>query len=374
MTYSRHNPFIGHVEDRYILNKPGSTKETWHLVLNVAGSDFDFKIGDSVGVLPKNSPGLVHSVLKKLQVDPDEHFRDPRSGIEASAEDLLRKHYSLVPLSKKTFDLILEYSSHSQKEELSRLLSKDESWIRAHDLSDWLTFAQLPIIPFSQLIGTLTPLLPRLYSIASSPLVDKSRIDLTIAKVLYELEGKRRAGVCSHFLTQEVGLYSPEVGLYLQPTTHFLFPQDSMRPIILIGPGTGVAPFRAYMQERKIKGEIEGKVWLFFGERQRDYDFLYEDFWMELSSLPFFKFETAFSRDGESKVYVQHKLWEKRLELLDWLEEGASIFVCGDAKGMAKDVEATLISIYQERFGDRERALEALRTLRKEGRYRKDVY
>ncbi len=383
MTFHRLNPFFGHIEERYPLTKPDSSKQTWHVRINISGSELDFRVGDSIGILPKNDPLIVAQILEQLQVPADKLFNDPRTKEQYSAFQLLSARYTITHLHKKVLLKIAEYIPASLQPEFLALLDKDEDWIRVHDLSDWLQFAQNPPIPFDALLETLTPMLPRLYSIASSLLVDRERLDLTVSRLSVEAAGKTRPGICSNYLTQIAPLFDPEVGVYLQPTKHFHFPEDDLMPVILIGPGTGIAPFRAYLQERLARGSNLGtrlgshlgKVWLFFGERHSATDFLYEDFWNKLMQLPFFRMDVAFSRDRDHKVYVQHKMWENREELLSWLDQGARVYICGDAQRMARDVEAMLLAIFQERFhGDMALAKEALKQLRKEGRYLRDVY
>lgn len=375
MSFDRLNPYFGHIEERYPLTKPESTKETWHVRVNIKGSGIDFRVGDSIGILPKNDPEIVSRVLEQLQVPPDRVFHDPRTKEGVSAFELLSARYTITHLQKKVLLKISEYLPEAEKPEFLALLEKDDAWIRVHDLSDWLNFARNPQIPFDELLANLTPMLPRLYSIASSMLMHPHLLDLTVSRVCIEVAGKTRPGICSNYLTQVARILDPEVGLYLQPTKHFHFPQEDTTPVILIGPGTGVAPFRAYLQERIARGAHLGNVWLFFGERNSATDFLYEDFWNDLLRLPFFRMDVAFSRDAEHKVYVQHKMWEKREELLSWLDQGAKLYICGDAKGMARDVEAMFLAIFTERFhGDELKAREALKQLRKEGRYLRDVY
>jgi sulfite reductase (NADPH) flavoprotein alpha-component len=217
--------------------------------------------------------------------------------------------------------------------------------------------------------------LPRFYSISSSQRCVGEEIHLTVAPLEYESNGHKRRGVCTHYLCQLVELHDPVIPIFVQSSHGFNLPQDLHIPLVMIGPGTGVAPFRAFMQERLLHHQSKGRHWLFFGEWNRDYDFFYEEDWLEFSKQGHLRLGLAFSRDQEQKVYVQHKMWEAGEELFQWLEEGAYLYVCGDAQRMAKDVEVALQSIIQE-FGKKEAqaAKEYIKHLRQQKRYLRDVY
>jgi sulfite reductase (NADPH) flavoprotein alpha-component len=225
-----------------------------------------------------------------------------------------------------------------------------------------------------EFVKLLRKLQPRLYSIASSPRVYPEEIHLTVATVQYESLGRQRLGVCSTFLADRVTEEIP-VSVFIHSAKHFRLPEDPSRPVIMVGPGTGIAPFRAFLQDRRALGAT-GKQWLFFGEQHAETDFLYRE---ELEALhkegTLHRFHTAFSRDQEEKIYVQHRMLEEAQELYNWLEEGAYFYVCGDASRMAKDVEQTLLQVI-EVAGNKslEEAMAYLEAMKKEKRYRKDVY
>jgi len=214
--------------------------------------------------------------------------------------------------------------------------------------------------------------MPRFYSIASSPKKDPLHLHLTVAYVCYEKNGRKRCGIGSHYLCEEVDKTTP-ISLYIQNAEHFALPGTD-KPIIMIGPGTGIAPFRAFLEEREHTNSTS-KNWLFFGERNKQTDFYYEEFFNKLIAKNFLKLTTAFSRDKEQKIYVQHKLQEHAKEVYKWLNSGAYLYVCGDAKKMAKDVEKTLLEIIEtEGNFSQEKAKEYLSNLRKDKRYIQDVY
>ena len=216
------------------------------------------------------------------------------------------------------------------------------------------------------------PLLPRFYSISSSQAVVGDEVHVTVARVRYELEGRKRLGICSHFLCDMMS-EDDTIPIYLQPTEHFLLPKDSATPIIMVGPGTGVAPFLAFMQQRVSQGS-HGNNWLFFGERHKEYDFFYESYWQELAQKGVLRLDCAFSRDTNEKVYVQHKLWAQRESIWKWLQEGAVFYVCGDISCMAKDVDKCLREIVQEQLKTDEATKAYIKMLRLEKRYLRDVY
>lgn len=225
-----------------------------------------------------------------------------------------------------------------------------------------------------ELCDCLMPLLPRFYSIASSHLLYPNEVHLTVAPLEYEANHHKRRGVCTHFLCSLAVLNEPMIPIYIQPSHGFQPPEDNSKSMIMIGPGTGVAPFRAFMQER-IALNATGGHWLFFGDRNREFDFFYEDYWLELVEQGKLKLDVAFSRDQDHKIYVQNRMWEHREELFHWLENGAYLYVCGDAHHMAKDVEAMLLKIIEHSGNlNEENAKAYLKKLRVEKRYLRDVY
>lgn len=347
--YTRTHPYPSRMKERQLLSGSGSTKKTYHISLDVSDPDLSFKPGDSVAIFPSNDPILIDLILEKLQATGREDIYDSRSQTTLSLRDyLLRK----ANLHKVSFHKLFPV----EKIELPLL-----EWLEHHKPH--------PV----ELCKILLPLLPRFYSVASSPQVFQGEIHLTVTHVSYTVNGQLQYGVGSHFLCQTAIPESTHVPIYIQPSPHFTLPAPSV-PIILIGPGTGVAPFRAFLQER-IATQAPGLNWLFFGERNRAHDFYYSDFWLELEAQGRLRLDLAFSRDQAEKIYVQHKLFSQKKSIWNWVQQGACIYVCGDAKQMAKDVDATLQKIVQEEINcSEEEARKYLKTLRAEKRYLLDVY
>lgn len=347
--YTRTHPYLARIKERTLLTKEGSSRKTFHIVLDVETKALPFKPGDSIGVIPTNDPKVVDQILEYLKATGEELIQDSK-GQTHTFRDFLTSHANLSKVSfhklldvEKTALPLLELVKHHQPEpkEVSKIL---------------------------------LPLLPRFYSIASSSKVYPQEIHLTVASNSFVINGHLHLGVGSHFLCDYAQIGSTPIPIYVQPSNHFTLPDDPNKPLILIGPGTGVAPFRAFIQER-IATQAEGKNWLFFGERNRAFDFYYKDFWLELERQGRLRLDTAFSRDQIEKIYVQHKLLENKKALWEWIEEGAIVYVCGDANKMAKDVELTLLEIAQlEGKMNGEEARLLLKKLRLEKRYLLDVY
>lgn len=359
--------FTAKITDRFLLNKPGSSKETWHITLSAEGRTPSFQVGDSIAIYPKNDPEEVSAVLKQLGVSESLLVKDSRvspalPSKEMPILELLSSHYNIQAVPSRVIDFLQGYKKCALKEHLF-----------PHTLSEWLMALGISNedLPLEELVSKLQPLVPRFYSIASTPLQVDGGIDLMVAKAWYDFAGQKRLGVCSNYLISHA---QEGISAYIQPTRHFLFPSDPHIPLLLIGPGTGLAPFRAYLQDRLLKQQLSGKVWLFFGERQKEYDYFYDEFWEQLQKEPFFRMSLAFSRDTPQKIYVQHRLWEARDRVWDWLQQGGQIYVCGDAKNMARDVETTLLEIFKTMLGSEDKAREYLKELRSTGRYLRDIY
>ncbi len=371
-SYSRTSPFLAKLVERHRLNKSGSTKETWHIVVSLEGSDIHYRPGDSMGICPENDHEMCRAIVARLGCTLEEVIEDPRSKETLSIFEFLRKKANLsVPTRKLLQELSLRGASH-----LDKLLENDDLFQECvHTTNVLELLEQHPESALSpqDLVQNLGPLLPRLYSIASSELTHPREVHFTVSRVRYEMHGKKRLGIASHFLCDMVKPNSDPVPVYLQQTKDFLLPEDNQRPIIMIGPGTGVAPFRSFMQERLKRPNPTDKNWLFFGERHSECDFFYEPFWKEHSGS--LRLTCAFSRDQEEKIYVQHRLWEARKEVWQWIQDGANIYVCGDASKMAKDVDQCLQSIIKEALSlSDESARHFLADLRKQKRYLRDVY
>ena len=357
------------------LNRPGSAKDTRHVVLAADPREIAYEVGDSLGVVAGNSPELVAAIIACLGVPRDTPVLAP-DGIERPLEQALLEVCEIRRLADQAIEVLA-----------SRALDRDESRVlqamaegypgagpEDADLLDLLQGYPSARPPLSELISALDPLQPRLYSIASSPKQAAAEIHLAVAVVRYEKRTRERLGVASTFLSDRLVPGEP-VRTFVRPAPGFRLPPSPDTPIIMIGSGTGVAPFRAFLQERRAIG-APGRNWLVFGNPHRDRDFLFADelvAWCRDGLLT--RLDTAFSRDQESKIYVQHRLLERARELWSWLEEGAHLYVCGDARRMARDVEAGLAYILGKEGHMEPAAAKAyLAQLAAEGRYHKDVY
>ncbi|MBX7067197.1 MAG: sulfite reductase [Parachlamydiales bacterium] len=348
--YSRIHPYTARIKERSLLTGLGSSKKTYHIALDIEGSELSFKAGDSIGVIPTNDPAVVDRIIDLLKAKGTEEIEDPKTGKTHLFRDFLLHRANI---SKVSFHKLFNVEKTS-----SPLIDL----VQHHQPSP------------HELCKILLPLMPRFYSIASSPKVYPHEIHLTVAFVSFELNGQTHFGVGSHFLCLQAELESTPIPIYVQPSNHFSLPEDPNKSIIMVGPGTGIAPFRAFLQER-IAQQAEGRNWLFFGERNRATDFYYGDYWMELEKQGRLRIDTAFSRDQAEKIYVQHRMLEEKKSLWEWIKEGALIYVCGDAEQMAKDVDAALQQIVRDegRMSDEE-ARKFLKAMRHEKQYLLDVY
>lgn len=351
--YSRTQPYIARIKERALLTGPASTKKTYHIVLDIEDSELSFQVGDSVGILPRNDPKIIEKIIHKLNATGLEEIVDTRSNTTTTLREYLLNKANINKLNGA----------------LLKLLNIEKT---TNPLIDLLEQHKTNIGP-AELCRHLLPLMPRFYSIASSPKVFPTEIHLTVAYVHYTINGKVHAGVGTHFLCQQAEIESTPIPIYVQPSHNFTLP-DPTAPIILIGPGTGIAPFRAFLQER-IALQASGLNWVFFGERNRATDFYYADFWLELEKQGRIRLDLAFSRDQTEKVYVQHKILEQKKSIWSWIQQGAYIYVCGDAEEMAKDVDIALQQIAHVEGGlNEEDARRYLKSLRAEKRYLLDVY
>ena len=342
--------------ERVLLTKPGSTKRTYHLALRIDPLALPFVVGDSIGVLPENTPTTVEAIIQAIGVDPMTQVLDTRANVHLPfIEFLLHK----ANLAKCTSTLLKRLSDTAPPDLL-----------KTHELIDLLRQYPNAALSAQELSACLLPLMPRFYSIASSIHMFPHELHLTVAELTYPIHGEIRHGVGSHFLCHR----AHELPIYVQPSNGFTIPKDGSAPMILIGPGTGIAPFRAFLQERIALGH-SGKNWLFFGERNRATDFYYQDYLEELEAQGRLRLDLAFSRDTQEKTYVQHRLWHQRVDLWSSLQDGAFLYVCGDAEKMAKDVEATLMRIASDQGGlTEEKSREWIKAMRKTRRYLQDVY
>lgn len=343
------------------LNGTGSTRETWHAEFVSGDPRFTYTPGDAIGVLPENDPELVDQLLRA-------------AGLSSDAALLLKikNGYDVTTLSKP---LVENYAKLTGRSDVEALLEGEAYAKFASDrqLVDLFETYSEKLTP-EQLVSLLRPLPGRLYSVASSLKAHPGEAHLTVGAVRWDSHGKKRKGVASTYLADRCKA-GGSARIYVKPNRHFRLPADGKVPIIMIGAGTGVAPYRGFVEERAETG-ASGKSWLIFGERNFTNDFLYQLDWQDhLAAGALTKIDVAFSRDQPEKIYVQHRLWEKRADVLGWLEEGAHLYVCGDEKGMAKDVDATLLKILVEAAkGDEEAGKAKLKELTKAGRYQRDVY
>lgn len=374
--HSRKNPFRARLAVNRKLTGEASQKETRHFELSLDGSGLHYEVGDSLGVFPSNNPELVDLVLHELGFTGEELVANADS-VEMPMRQALLKSYILTEPSKQLLQAVAGKDSSAaflEKLLLPEEKSALENFLWGRDVLDVLQQFRAAKFAPAEFVKVLRKLQPRLYSIASSQKQVGESVHLTIAVVRYGVDHSPRAreGVCSTFLADRSGGSAP---VFVHSAKHFRMPENSDTPIIMVGPGTGVAPFRAFLQERKATG-AKGKNWLFFGGQHASTDFLYrEELEAALAEGSLHKLDTAFSRDQEHKIYVQHRMHENGAELFDWLENGAYFYVCGDAKRMAKDVDAALHAIVEKHGGmSPEQSKEYVEALKKEKRYRKDVY
>ncbi len=373
--YSRNNPFPARLLVNRNLNGAGSAKETRHFALSLEGSGFSYEAGDALGVMPTNCPALVSDILSALGCDGEEGVKTP-TGDETSLRNALLRHYHIT---HPATTLVTAIAERAQSAELKSLLAAEnksvlEKHLYGREVVDLLLAHPLARFTPDEFVALLRKLNPRLYSIASSPAAHPGEVHLCVATVRYETHGRCRKGVCSTFLADRVEGQTP-VSVFVQPSHGFRLPASGDTPVIMVGPGTGIAPFRAFLEERRAMG-AKGKNWLFFGDQKRATDFLYRD---ELEAMftngVLTRLDLAFSRDQAEKIYVQHRITEHARELFGWLEEGAHFFVCGDAKRMSKDVDAALHEVIQRGGGKTtEQAIEYVAKLKQEKRYKRDVY
>jgi sulfite reductase (NADPH) flavoprotein alpha-component len=353
-------PLVAEVTEHTNLNSSRSDKETVHLALSFAGQAPAYEPGDSLDVFAHNEPALVDSIISAVGAQPD-----------SSLHNALRTERDITTLS---LPVVEKYAALTGNAALKSLLDEKRAreWIEGRQLLDLLE-AFPTKLGATELTSLTRPLPPRAYSIASSRKEMGDEAHLLVAAVRYESHGRQRAGVASTHVADRL---KPGASLRvrLKPNKHFRLP-DAASDIIMVGPGTGVAPFRAFVQERRAIGAT-GRNWLFFGDRHFTHDFLYQLEWQDaLQDGSLARLDLAFSRDTPEKVYVQHRLWEQRRELVDWLESGAYLYVCGDAKAMAKDVRGALVRAFADvKALDPAAAEAAVAKLERDRHYQQDVY
>ena len=359
--YSKANPFAAEITESIDLNSSRSTKQTIHLEVSLEGSGLTFEPGDSLGVVPENDPEMVEAVLRAARLDGD-----------GSLCSQLVSEFDLTVLSRQVIE---GYAALNPDPRLRDLLANDawRAYLDGRQIVDLLEDFPNQLTP-AQLTGILRKLPPRLYSVASALAASPGEAHLLVGVVRYQSHGRARRGVASSFVADRLRV-GEQIKVYVKPNKNFRLPDDPDRPIVMIGPGTGVAPFRAFLQQRQAVGAA-GRNWLFFGDRNFTHDFLYQLEWQDwLKDGVLTRLDVAFSRDQPEKIYVQERIWKRRAELFAWLEDGAHLYVCGDEKAMAKDVHATLTAIIADQSRRSPDAAEAYLTdLKKQRRYQRDVY
>lgn len=374
--YSRTNPFKAEVLANINLNGRGSDRETRHLELSLEGSNLQYEPGDCLGICPENHPELVNSLIEAMGWQSDEMVPINKKGEERTLQEALSQHYEITVLTKPLLEQIAQMTSSAKLSELLTAGHEQElkNYIAGRDLLDLVQELSPWQISARDFVTILRKLPARLYSIASSFKANPDEVHLTIRAVRYESHGRDRYGVCSVQCAERLQP-GDTLPIYIQHNPNFKLPALTDTPVIMIGPGTGVAPFRAFLEEREELG-AEGKTWLFYGDRHFVTDFLYQTDWQRmLKDGALTRLDVAFSRDTEDKVYVQNRLLEKSREIFQWLQEGAHVYICGDEKHMAHDVHAALISILEsEGSMSHEEATAYLADMQQQQRYQRDVY
>jgi sulfite reductase (NADPH) flavoprotein alpha-component len=374
--YSRKNPFSARLLVNRKLTGEGSEKDTRHFEISLQGSGLTYEVGDALGIMPTNSPELVDEILQALQFDGEEEVSSPEGAKMPIRLALLREYQIRAP----HLEFLNAMAEHDAADRyLKELISSDvrtelDKFLWGREMIDFLL--ESPGVKFApeEFVSLLKKLQPRLYSIASSLKAHPEEVHLTVDTVRYETHGRKRKGVCSNFLADRAGKETP-VPIFIQVSKHFRVPENGDLPMIMVGPGTGIAPFRAFLEERKATG-AKGGNWLFFGAQKSSCDFFYKE---ELEAYQregvLARLDTAFSRDQDYKIYVQSRMMENAKELWSWLEQGAHFYVCGDASRMAKDVDKALHQIVRI-AGDRSEAAagEYIQKLKSDKRYQRDVY
>ena len=370
-SFNKNNPYLSKLLVNQMLTL-GSDKETRHFEISLQGSGLSYEPGDSLGVLPFNCPKVVEDLMEATGFTGSEEIKIAEETI--CLKDALISRFACTVLSKIQIKKFNELAQVSALDDLLKIENKEAliEYMWGRELIDLFKEYPQGELSVEDFVGLLRPMPPRLYSIASSLSTHHEEVHLTVAVVRYDTHGRKRKGVCSSYLAERVG---DSIPCYFHPNKNFKLPDDSDKPIIMVGPGTGIAPFRAFIEERKATGAT-GKNWLFFGDRSQKTDYLYGNEWESYHKDGLLnRLDLAWSRDQDKKVYVQHKMLEKGAELWNWLNNGALFYVCGDASRMAKDVDQTLRAIAQEQGSmSEENSAIWVKSLQKEKRYLKDVY
>ena len=371
--WSRKNPYPARLLRSVNLNRPGSDKATHHIEIDLSPDGPSYEVGDSLGIYPTNCGDLVAEIIDSLGASGDEPV-ETASGASSKLGEALERHACLSEVNEDLLQLLADSTTDPVEAGRIRALMDDDGPIAGFHVFDLLRqFPSARPTP-AQVVRALADLKPRLYSISSSPKRHAGQVHLTVRKVLYDFNNRDRKGVASTMLSDRV-TPGGTLRVFVQKSHGFTIPVDPSAPAIMIGPGTGIAPFRAFLHERDAIG-AKGKNWLFFGDQRSQFDFLYEEELADLKARGVLtRLDTAFSRDQDKKVYVQDRIVENGKELHAWLREGAHVFVCGDAKRMAADVDRALREVVRAQGSVSDEAASAyVAQLTKDGRYRRDVY
>jgi sulfite reductase (NADPH) flavoprotein alpha-component len=378
--YSRTNPFPAPLIENRRLNKEGSSKDTRHFVISLKNSGLVYKPGDSLGVFAQNPPALVDDLLARLHLDGSVSVTIDTKGTTAPLRQALLANYILNRVGKKFVRTVADkLPAGPDKDRLTALCADEEAlsdYIFDRDYVDVLNEYPGAVFTPEELLGTINKTAPRLYSIASSLAKHPEEVHLTVAVVTYTTHNRKKYGLASGYMAEFVPL-NETLPVFVQSSKHFHLPEDKATDMIMVGPGTGIAPFRAFLEQREMDGST-GRNWLFFGDQHKATDFLYEDEFADYQKKGILhRLDTAFSRDQATKIYVQDRMKENGAELWNWISKGAYFYVCGDAKRMAKDVHQALIDIVQQHGGlSAEAAAEYVNVtlMKTEKRYLRDVY
>lgn len=372
--YGKKNPFPAPVIGIKPLTGQGSPKESIHIEFDLAGSGLEYTSGDALAVIPANDPALADALISLLQLSPDEQVETPDGGM-ATLRDALISHYDITNITR---GFLGKWQALTCNQELLEMLDADHkealgNYCWGTDLIDVASDYPFQFSNGAQLVCLLKKIMPRLYSIASSPNAHPGQVHLCVGAVRYTSRDRARNGVCSTYMSDRLKP-GDKAKVFIHNNKNFRLPEDGSKPVIMVGPGTGIAPFRSFWEERCISGAT-GLNWFFFGNPYKATDFCYEDEITKLVAEGKLKLSVAWSRDQEYKIYVQHLMEQEGKDIWDCLEQGACFYVCGDASRMAKDVDAALHAIIEKHGGKTpEQAMEYVADMKKNHRYQRDIY
>ena len=370
--WNRKNPYPATVTKNLLLSAEGSAKEIRHFEIDLGDSDLSYEVGDALNVMPVNDAGLVKSLLAYFSLSADTVLE----GQERTLGELLTYKYEISTPSKELIAAVEKIADHDAFSHVFKNGDKEAlaDFLWAKDILDLLQLTEKVSFTADEFLGLLKPLQHRAYSISSSANKHPGSVHLTVAAVRWSYESRQHLGVCSTFLADRVA-EGDKAGIFISTNKSFRIPAADAAPMIMVGPGTGIAPFRAFLEERQVR-QATGPNWLFFGDQTREFDFIYQD---ELAAMQeqgvLTRLDLAFSRDQAEKIYVQHKMKQHGAELFSWLEQGGYFYVCGDATRMARDVDQALADVIaQHGTMNTEKATDYVNNLKREKRYLRDVY